>query len=232
MAAETPPAQKSALVAGGSGLVGNELLRLLLMAPDYARVHAISRRPLPFDHPRLANRIVPLEETRARLSVRCDDAYCCIGSTLRSAGSAAEREKVDLDLVVSFARAAQSFGATRFIVISAAGADPQSRNPYLRTKGRLEVALRDLRFTSLEIMQPGLLLGTRPQARPLELMGTLLMPLVNPLLQGRFALWRGIAASAVAMAMLAAARAQRRGVHVYAGATLQALAESGRRQTS
>lgn len=233
MAAETPQAQRAALVAGGSGLVGNELLRLLLMSPDYARVHAISRRPLPFDHPRLANRIVPLEETRAKLTgVRCDDAYCCIGSTRRSAGSASEREKVDLDLVVSFARAAQSFGATRFIVISAAGANPQSRNPYLRVKGRLEAALRDLRFTSLEIMQPGLLLGTRPQARPLELMGTLVMPLVNPFLQGRLALWRGIAASDVAAAMLAAARAQRRGVHVYAGAALQALAESGRRQTS
>ena len=100
MADEAPRAQRVALLAGGSGLVGSELLRLLLMAADYSRIYAVSRRPLPFDNPRLANRIVPLEETSARLTgVHCDDAFCCIGSTRSSAGSAAEREKVDLDLV-------------------------------------------------------------------------------------------------------------------------------------
>jgi uncharacterized protein YbjT (DUF2867 family) len=233
MADEAPRTQRVALLAGGSGLVGSELLRRLLLAPEYSRVYAVSRRPLPFDNPRLANRIVPLEETRARLAgMHCDDAYCCIGSTRSSAGSAAEREKVDLDLVVSFARAAHAFGASQLVVISSAGANPQSRNPYLCVKGRMELALRDLRFTSLEIMRPGLLLGVRAQARPLELAATLVMPLVNPLLFGGLAQWRGIAAADVAAAMLAAARAQRRGVHVYAGQALRALAASGRRKTS
>ncbi|MEO8307552.1 MAG: hypothetical protein ABI616_05885 [Pseudomonadota bacterium] len=230
MADEAPRTQRVALLAGGSGLVGSELLRQLLMATDYSRVYAVSRRPLPFDNPRLANRIVPLEETRARLAgMRCDDAFCCIGSTRRSAGSVEEREKVDLDLVVSFARAAHSFGATQLIVISSAGANPQSRNAYLGVKGRLEVALRDLRFASLQIMRPGLLLGTRSDVRPLELVATLFMPLVNPLLLGAMAQYRGIAARDVAAAMLAAARAQRRGVNVYAGQALRALADSGLR---
>lgn len=232
MADEAPRAQRVALLAGGSGLVGSELLRQLLLAPDYSRVYAVSRRPLPIDSARLANRIVPLEEIRARLAgTRCDDAFCCIGSTRHGAGSVAEREKVDLDLVVSFARAVQSFGATRLVVISSAGANPQSRNPYLATKGKLETALRELRFASLEIMQPGLLLGARSEVRPLELAGTIVMPLVNPLLVGRFAQWRGISAVDVAAAMLAAARAQRRGVHVYAGRELRALAEAGRRKS-
>ena len=232
MAEEAPRTQRVALLAGGSGFVGSELLRQLLLATDYSRVYAVSRRPLPFDNPRLANRIVPLEETRARLAgMRCDDAFCCIGSTRRSAGSAAEREKVDLDLVVSFARAAHAFGATQLIVVSSAGANPQSRNPYLNVKGRLEVALRDLRFASLQIMRPGLLLGVRAQVRPLELLGTMVMPLINPLLFGGMAQYRGIAATDVAAAMLAAARAQRRGVQVYAGQALRALADSGRRKT-
>ena len=233
MAEEAPRTQRVALLAGGSGFVGSELLRQLLLATDYSRVYAVSRRPLPFDNPRLANRIVPLEETRARLAgMRCDDAFCCIGATRRSAGSAAEREKVDLDLVVSFARAAHAFGATQLIVVSSAGANPQSRNPYLSVKGRLEVALRDLRFASLQIMRPGLLLGVRAQVRPLELVGTLVMPLINPLLFGGMAQYRGIAATDVAAAMLAAARSQRRGVQVYAGQALRALADSGRRKTT
>jgi uncharacterized protein YbjT (DUF2867 family) len=228
MAEEKPPAQRVALVAGGSGLVGNELRRLLLRSSDYSRIYAVSRRPLPFDNPRLANRIVPLEETRARLNgVHCDDAFCCIGSTRSSAGSVQEREKVDLDLVVSFARAAQAFGATQLVVITSAGANPQSRNPYLRVKGRLELALRELRFPSLEIMQPGLLLGARPQPRMLELAGSVVMPLLNPLLFGRYAQWRGISAANVAAAMLAVARSQRRGVHVNAGLALKAMAQAG-----
>lgn len=231
MAEEAPRTQRVALLAGGSGFVGSELLRQLLLAPEYSRVYAVSRRPLPFDNPRLANRIVPLEETRARLTgVRCDDAFCCIGSTRSSAGSAAQREKVDLDLVVSFARAAHSFGATQLMVISSAGANPQSRNPYLCVKGRLEVALRELRFASLQIMRPGLLLGARAEVRPLELAASVVMPLINPLLLGGLAQYRGIAATDVAAAMLQAARARRRGVNIYAGQALRALAESGHRK--
>jgi uncharacterized protein YbjT (DUF2867 family) len=233
MADEKPQAQRIALLAGGSGLVGSELLRLLLRTPDYSRVYAVSRRPLPFDNPRLANRIVPLEETRARLNgVHCDDAFCCIGSTRSSAGSAQEREKVDLDLVVSFARAAQAFGATRMVVVTSAGANPQSRNAYLSVKGRLEASLRELRFPSLEIMQPGLLLGVRAQPRMLELAGAAVMPLLNPLLFGKHAQWRGIAAADVAAAMLAAARAQRRGVHVNSGLALRAMADGVKRKPS
>lgn len=233
MADEKIQLQRVALVAGGSGLVGSELLRLLLRTSDYSRIYAVSRRPLPFDNPRLANRIVPLEETRVRLNgVHCDDAFCCIGSTRSSAGSIQEREKVDLDLVVSFARAAQAFGATQLVVITSAGANPQSSNPYLRVKGRLEVALREMRFQSLEIMQPGLLLGARPQPRILELAGSVVMPLLNPLLLGKHAQWRAIAASNVAAAMLAAARSQRRGVHVSTGLTLKAMADAGKRKPS
>lgn len=233
MGVETARNQRQALLAGGSGFVGGNLLRLLLQAPDYSRIYAVSRRPLPVEHPRLANRILPLEQARTQLAgLRCQDAYCCIGSTLRSAGSEAERRKVDLDLTVSFARAAQAVGVARFIVVSSAGADPGARNPYLRVKGEMEQALRELRFDSLDILRPGLLLGMRDELRPLELTGRLLMPLANPLLRGRHSRWRGIAAKDVAAAMLGAARTQRRGVHVYEGQTLNVLATAGLRVPS
>jgi uncharacterized protein YbjT (DUF2867 family) len=230
MGVEAVTTQRVALLAGGSGFVGSRLLRLLLHAPDYSRVHAVSRRPLSIDHARLANRIMPLEETRAQLgAVRCQEAFCCIGSTRLKAGSPAERQKIDLDMVVSFARAAQALGAKRFVVISSAGADTRSGNDYLRVKGQLEAALRDLRFPALDILQPGLLLGSRKDFRPLELAGTLLMPLANPFLRGRYEMWRGISADDTAYAMLGAARSQRGGVHIYSGAALAALAESGRK---
>ena len=233
MGSEAPRAPRQALLAGGSGLVGSHLLRLLLQAPEYSRVYAVSRRPLPLDHARLANRIMPLEQTRAQLAgVRCQDVYCCIGTTLKRAGSESERRRVDLDLVVNFARAAHALGATRFAVLSSAGADPAARNPYLRVKGELEMALRDLRFDALDILRPGLLLGAREELRPLELTGRMLMPLANPLLRGRHSRWRAIAAQDVAAAMLGACRTQRRGVQAYEGATLRVLASAGRRMPS
>lgn len=209
------------------------LLRRLLQAPDYARVYAVSRRPLAIEHPRLANRILPLEQTHAQLAgLRCHDVFCCLGSTLRQAGSVAERQRVDLDLTVSFARAAQGFGATRFVVLSSAGADREARNPYLRTKGEMEFAVRELRYEALDILRPGLLLGWRGELRPLELLAGLAMPLVNPLLRGHLARWRGISGADVADAMFGAARALRRGAYVHEGEALAQLARSGRRGLS
>lgn len=226
MAAE--PSKRVALVAGASGLTGGHLLRLLLEAQDYARVHALSRRPLTFDHTKLANRILPLEEAGTRLTgFTCQDAFCCIGSTRREAGSDAELRRVDVDLAVTFARAALACGAQRLVVLSSAGASPVSRQPYLRNKAELERILRTLGFVSLDILQPGLLLGLRRDIRPLELLGLALSPLARPFLTGPRAAWRPIPARDVAAAMIGAARSMRRGVYVYAGDSLAGLARAG-----
>jgi uncharacterized protein YbjT (DUF2867 family) len=228
----TSPTQKSAapekrvaLVAGSSGFVGRRLLRVLLDAPEVGRVYALSRRPLSVEHPRLANRILPLETVEAALKgLTVHDAYCCIGSTRAEAGSDAARRRVDVDLVLAYARAARACGAQRFIVLSSAGARPDSRHPYLAAKAEMEAGLRQLQFPALDILQPGLLLGWRGEIRPLELLGGLVCPLVNPLLRGRHAIWRGIKALDVARAMHAASRSRRRGIYVYAGESLHALA--------
>jgi uncharacterized protein YbjT (DUF2867 family) len=220
--------KRVALVAGASGLTGGLLLRMLLEAPDYARVHALSRRPLTFDHIKLANRIMPLEEAGKRLTgFTCHDAFCCIGSTRREAGSDAELRRVDVDLAVTFARAALACGAQRLVVLSSAGANPASRYPYLRNKAEMERILRSLGFVSLDILQPGMLLGLRREVRPLELLGMALSPLARPFLTGPRAAWRSIAARDVAAAMIGAARSMRRGVYVYAGEGLAGLARAG-----
>jgi len=217
------------VLAGASGLAGAELLKLLLQVEDYQRVHAVSRRPLPFDHARLANRIMPLEQVESRLTgFQCHDAFCCIGSTRRKAGSDQELRRIDVDLVLSFARAVRACGAQRFVVVSSAGAAATSRHAYLRNKADMEAGLAELRFAALDVLRPGLLLGWRRELRAAELAGVLLMPIVNPLLAGRLRPFRGIPARDVAAAMLAAARSMRRGVHVYAGASLEALVPKGR----
>src|SRR5579863_1775881 len=221
-----------ALVAGSSGMVGAQLLPLLLQAPQYTRVHALSRRPLPFDHPRMANRVVRFEASlQAQLKgLQCQDAFCCLGTTMRDAGSQSAFRAVDHDLVLEFSQLALSCGAERLVVVSAVGANAGSKNFYLRVKGETEKALEGLRFRALDILQPSLLLGSRRGLRPLELAAQVGMWLVNPLLLGGWARYRAIAATTVAAAMCGAAASGRRGVYRYSHDGIVSLAGNSSRR--
>ena len=164
------PEPKIVMLAGASGLVGKSALDVFLDSPDTGRVFAITRRPLGREHSRLANRIVQFENIETQLKgLTCHVAVCCLGTTIGQAGSEAAFRRVDVDYVLSFARTAKAAQAQRFIVVSSAGADTQSKNFYLRTKGEMEEAVAGVGFTSLDILQPGPLLSLRSQMRPLEL---------------------------------------------------------------
>ena len=216
---------KIILLAGASGLTGERTLDALLEAPDVSRVIAVSRRALGRENSRLANRIVKFDGIEAQLKgVTCDAALCCLGTTLRQAGSQQGFRAVDVEAVLAYARAAKAANARRFVVISSVGANPGARNFYLRTKGEMEEELESLGFESLDILQPSILLGWRAEMRPLEFLGVVLMPLVNPLLAGKYQNYRGIPARTVGAAMLGATRSGRRGVQRYTWAGIEALA--------
>jgi len=220
--------ERLVLLAGASGLAGGCALDALLEAPDVTRVTAVSRRPLARQHPRLANRIVPFERLEAQLQgTRCDVALCCLGTSIRQAGSQQAFRALDVDCVLAFARAAKAAGARRFVAISSVGADPRSGNFYLRTKGEMEEQLAAAGFESLDILQPSLLLGWRAQMRPLELAARAFLPLLNPLLRGSYVAYRAISARTVGAAMLGAARSGRRGVQRYTHEGIGALARLG-----
>jgi uncharacterized protein YbjT (DUF2867 family) len=223
--AEAPTLQRFALLAGATGLVGSQLLKALLAGGDYARVLAITRRPLLADHPRLSNRVLPLEQVAKLKGIRVDDAFCCLGAPQARSATVPQLRAVDLELTLQFARAAHSLGARRFVVISAAGADRDSPRPFLRVKGEMEAALRELKFPAVDILQPGAVSGLRDEMHSRAWLRQLL-PLASPLLQGSLAERRAISAPDLAAAMLGAARTQRGGVHQYAGTSLQELARS------
>jgi uncharacterized protein YbjT (DUF2867 family) len=221
-----------ALLAGASGLTGGFTLEALLGAPEISRVIAVTRRPLGRGHTRLANRIVQIDRLEAQLKgVACDVALCCLGTTIRQAGSQERFRAVDLDTVLAFARAARTANAQRLVVMSSVGADPAAGNFYLRTKGEMEAGLEALGFESLDILQPSVLLAWRGEIRPLELAAGALMPLLNPLLGGQYRQYRGISARTVAAAMLGATRSRRRGAQRYTWEGIQALARLGAPRT-
>lgn len=206
-------------------MVGGRLLDVLLDAPDYARVYAVTRRPFGREHPRLANRVVIFPRMAEQLKgLAVNDAYCCIGTTIAEAGTQEAFRDVDLEAVLQFARAARALQATRFIVVSSVGADPASKKFYLRTKGEMENELAAVGFPSVDILQPSLLLGSRKQTRPLELLGRVLAPVINPLLTGKREMYRAIEADVVAKGMLGASRRGARGTYRYTHAGIRQLA--------
>lgn len=223
---------RTALIAGANGLTGSALVRLLIRGNDYTRVYALTRRPLPLENPRLANRILKYEELATRLAgTRCDDAFCCLGAAGGPRAPAAQLRQVDLELALAFARAARAAGAGRLVVISAAGAAPGSRNDFLRTKGELEAALRELKFGALDFLQPGTVVGERPGGGALDTLRHVVAPLVNLTRVGSLADSRWISGADLAAAMLGAARGQRRGLSSYSGRRLPQLTSAGTRTT-
>ena len=129
------------LLAGATGLTGEHLLDRLLNEPTITRVLAPTRRPLA-EHPRLKNPVGEPAQVFPQLSGQVDIAFCCLGTTLKKAGSEAAFRAVDLDLVVAFAKRARELGARHLVVISALGADAKSSIFYNRVKGEMEAALK------------------------------------------------------------------------------------------
>lgn len=152
------------LLAGATGLTGEHLLDRLLSEPTVSRLLAPTRRPLA-SHPHLENPVGELASLLPNLSGRVDIAFCCLGTTIKQAGSQEAFRAVDLDLVVAFAARARALGARHLLVISAIGADPKSSVFYNRIKGEMEQALQDQDWPQLTIARPSLLVGSRPETR-------------------------------------------------------------------
>lgn len=220
----------TALIAGGSGLVGGFLLRQLLDTPEYDRVVALGRRTLELSHPKLTQvtgDFAALDKVTADL--RCDDAFCCLGTTIKQAGSQDAFRAVDHGAVLAFAWAARRNGAGRFFVVSSLGAKAKSRVFYNRVKGETEAALQVLNFKTLGIFRPSLLLGPRTETRPGERIGAAMMWLAEPLLLGRLRKYRAIEAEVVARAMLRCSLGRNgRGVLVFPSDEIQDLGGFGR----
>jgi len=208
--------KKTALLAGATGLVGSALLPLLLASERYAKVIVVGRRPVEVQHPKLTQVVIGLGQLEAeRLRLIADDVYCCLGTTMRQAGSKEAFYEVDFLYVVKLAAITAANFAAQFLVVSAIGADTESVFYYSKVKGEMEAAVRQTPFRAIHIFRPSLLLGTRAKPRLGERLSGLVLKLIGPLLRGSWQKYRAITGVAVARAMLAAAAEDGGGVRVH-----------------
>jgi uncharacterized protein YbjT (DUF2867 family) len=210
------------LLAGATGLIGRELTQQLLAQFPAVTLHALVRRlPDTADE-----RIDWLGVDFAKLPAlpAADEAYCCLGTTIKQAGSQAAFRAVDFDAVLAFAQAARKAGVSRFGVVSALGASTRSATFYNRVKGEMEAAVGALGFASVVIARPSLLAGDRAAlGQPLRGGEQLALRLTTPIAALIPKRVRPIQAHTVACGMMRALRQQQPGVRIVESAELQDL---------
>jgi uncharacterized protein YbjT (DUF2867 family) len=220
-------AKRSALIAGASGLVGGHLLQLLLDDPRYESVAGAVRKPLPVAHAKLTQHVINFDRIDEwTAAIPADDVFCCLGTTIKTAGSQEAFQRVDYEYPLALGRWAVRNGASRFLLVSAMGANASSSVFYNRVKGEVEKALERLQLPSLHILRPSLLLGHRHESRPGERIGAVLMAALRPVMIGSLRAYRAITAADVARALVEIALTSRTGVHAYDSAQVQQIADA------
>jgi uncharacterized protein YbjT (DUF2867 family) len=189
---------KTALLVGSTGLIGSYLLNMLLSSEHYEKVTILVRKTVGINHPKL-NQVLYEFDRPFVDKVRADDVYCCLGTTIRKAGSKQAFRKVDYEYPLQIASFAHTNGAKRFAIVTAIGSDEKSFFFYSRVKGEVEAELKKIPFNSLYIFRPSMLLGIRKEFRLGEDLAKIVMRAAGPVLPANT---RAIHASQVAEAMV------------------------------
>ncbi len=191
---------KTAIIIGATGLVGSTLVKQLLENQAYSKIVLLLRKPLNIIHSKLIQEIIDFDKLDASKIVG-DDLFCAMGTTLKKAGSKEAQYKIDCTYPYEIAKIAKVNGVKQFILVSSVGANFDSSNFYLRTKGDLEKKMKSLGFQNFVCVRPSMLLGDREEYRLGEKIGAVLSNFLSPLLYGSLRKYHGIESSDVAKAM-------------------------------
>lgn len=204
------------MVVGASGLIGGLCMTRLLEEAEVKQVTALTRRPLERHHAKLVEHLIQFDrlcEYRELFDV--DTLFCCLGTTIKAAGSQDAFEKVDYGYVKKIAELASAMDVRQFLLISAVGADTHSPVFYSRIKGRTEEAVRQLPFHCVHILRPSMLLGSRTEPRMSEEMLKPLAKIMMPLFIGPVRRLRPVQAERVATMMVELAKGNDSGAHIH-----------------
>lgn len=221
-----PTELRTALLVGATGLVGRELLSVLLDASEYSKVKIFTRKKLDIEHPKLEQLVVNFNQlTDYKDHVHVNDIYCCLGTTIKKAGSQDAFRKVDYEYPLALAMLGKECHVDKFLIITAMGADDSSKVFYSRVKGEVEEAVKQVGLRSLHFFRPSLLLGKRQEFRLGEHFASILSPFYSILMVGSLRKYKPIHAKNVALAMYQVGKKDVIGTYTYLSHEIQDLSE-------
>lgn len=195
--------KKTAIIFGATGLTGSLVLKKLIRDERYEKIRVFTRSEPEIKSDKMEVIKTDLENLQKYSDkIEGDDVFCCLGTTIKKAGSKENFKKVDLDWPALIAKIASKNKVPNFLMISSIGADPKSANFYLRTKGEAENAVRRNDFHKVVLLRPSMLLGKRSEFRFFEELGKLVMVPLKFLFIGKLRKYRPINSERVASAMI------------------------------
>jgi len=218
---------RTAIVFGATGLIGRSLVNELTSSENYSLIKIFGRNEKRYSSVEKIrefvidfNRLPDYSE-----QITGDDLFICLGTTIKKAGSVEKMEEIDRDIPIRIASIASANRVNRIAVVSSIGADPGSKNYYLRIKGEMERGVMTLNFKTIAVVRPSILFGERNERRMGEAIGKFMMKIFGIFLVGKYLKYRGIEGKAVASAMVKIL-SNRTGKEIYESDKLQKIAGS------
>jgi uncharacterized protein YbjT (DUF2867 family) len=208
--------QKTALILGATGLVGSHLLDLLIKDPEYKQVLVVARKQVTNSSPKVVQLILNFDNlAEYKEKIKADDVFCCLGTTMKKAGTKEKFYQVDYTYIFNIARIVSENQADSFNLVTAMGADKNSAFFYNKVKGEIEEAVSTLRFKQINIFRPSMILGNRKESRPLEKAGQIVASLLSFVFVGPLKKYKAIDSQVIAKGMLKAVRLKVSGIKIY-----------------
>lgn len=203
---------KTAIIIGATGLTGKALLYQLLQDDQFDKVILFLRKELNIKHAKLIQHAVDFNQLgNYKDLIKGDVVFCCLGTTIKTAGSQDAFKKVDFTYPTKFAEIAKENGISTFLLQSSLGADATSNNFYLKVKGETEEIIKKLSFNSFATFRPSMLLGNRTEFRLGESIGKIVMQLFSFLFIGKLKRYKAIHVNQVASAMIRQSKLNKQG---------------------
>jgi uncharacterized protein YbjT (DUF2867 family) len=193
---------KKAIVAGATGLIGSQLLDILLATDTYDEVLILARKKLDITHPKLTQLVIDFDQIESQsTSITGDAVFSCLGTTRNKTPDRNTYYRIDHDYPLRLAKLAKANGVKQFHLVSAIGANPNSGTFYIRLKGETERDISALNFYSSFMYEPSMLTGREHETRFGEVFFEGLFKIINHLLIGKWKKYRSVSGAAVARAM-------------------------------
>jgi uncharacterized protein YbjT (DUF2867 family) len=197
---------KTALLAGVTGLVGNQLLRELINDTQFEKIIVISRREIQISDPKMEIILIDFDRLEeVSLSKKIDVCFCTLGTTQKKSGKKG-LFSVDYEYVLKLARLCKHYSVPKFLVVSSQGANPNSSYFYMQTKGKMEEAVKKTGLETVYILRPSLITGKRAEVRVAEVVGSYIYKLFTPFMKGKLKKLRPVSGLQIAKSMIALAQ--------------------------